>query len=407
MPSSQNKEITSSDRIKRIFGILRLDGREVEVHLSQYIEVAKISNTTHGTFTLKLSNPLLTVQEDNLDYIYVNFIFSGVELFGKCRFIEQSRAFITLEFPKALKSRTKRRYPRVKIRVGIPAELKYRESPEKHIDRIALKDLPVRYSQLYWEAQRESVDIKKVFLMGLKEIRSISPFSEIIIYSHKNMMMRDARVMRKSGKILFIEECRKVQSYTQLIPSDKIISYSYYLNDLKTNGTTQEELSKELQEIIRDDLTNGYTTKVLVPIYSKEGVIGHILLYHKDVNKHISPDNISDLVALSTLLSIGVENAHFIANIEELVGSSLLNISEGGLLLKIKNEENKVNIPEGATIDVSFTIGGKEITMKGNILRKEKGTSSYAVQFTDVPMDDKLLLKKFIDASIEKIKDSL
>jgi hypothetical protein len=251
------------------------------------------------------------------------------------------------------------------------------------------------------------VDIKKVFLMGLKEIRSISPFSEIIIYSQKNMMMRDARVMRKSGKILFIEECRKVQSYTQLIPSDKIISYSYYLNDLKTSGTTQKELTKELQEIIREDLTNGYTTKVLVPIYSQDGVIGHILLYHKDVNKHISPDNISDLVALSTLLSIGVENAHFVANIEELIGSSLLNISEGGLLLKIKNEDNKITIPEGATIDVSFMIGKKEITMKGNILRKEKDTSSYAVQFTEVPMDDKLLLKKFIDASIEKIKDSL
>ena len=52
-------------------------------------------------------------------------------------------------------------------------------------------------------------------------------------------------------------------------------------------------------------------------------------------------------------------------------------------------------------------IGGKEITMKGSILRKEKATSSYAVQFTEVPMDEKLLLKKFIDASIEKIKDSL
>ena len=89
MPSSQNKEITSSERIKRIFGILRLDGREVEVHLPQYIEVAKISNTTHGTFTLKLSNPLLTIQADNIDDVYVNFIFSGVELFGKCRFLEQ------------------------------------------------------------------------------------------------------------------------------------------------------------------------------------------------------------------------------------------------------------------------------------------------------------------------------
>ena len=405
MPAPSDKEITSSERIKRIFGILRLDGREMELHLPKYIEVAKISNTTHGTFTLKLSNPLIDLRESSPEYVYINFIFSGVELFGKCMFIEQSRAFLTLGYPESLKSRTKRKYPRVRFNRSVPIELKYKEYPEMQMERFALKDVPVKYSQLYWEAQRDKVDIKKVFLMGLREIRAISPYSEIVVYSQKNMSQRDARIIRKSGKVLFIDECRKAQSYTQLIPSDKMITYSYHLNDMKVNGANPEELTKELQDIIVEDLSNEYTSKVLVPIYSKDGIIGHILMYQKDLNKKITPENISDLIAISTLFSIGIENAHFITNIEELVGSSLLNISEGGLLLKIKYPESKVNIPEGAGIEVRFMIGENEVIMKGNVCRRDKDSLSYAIKFTELPIEDKQLLRKFIEANIEKIRD--
>jgi hypothetical protein len=400
------KEITSAERIRRIIGILRLDGREVELHLPSYIEIAKVVNTTHGSFTLKLSNPFINILEENLDSVYVNFIFSGVELFGECRFVEQTRAFITLNFPESLKSRTKRRYPRIKLKKVLDAELMYREIPEKGMERLSLKDMPVKYSQLYWEAQRENADIKKVFLMTLKEIRGISPYSEIIIYSQETMRSRDALIIRKSGKLLFIEDCNKGQSYTQFIPSERIVSYSYYLNDMKLGGATQDELKQELQDIIREDREKGITSKVIVPIFSRDGVIGHIYLYQKDESVKITQENISDLIALSTLLSLSIGKTHFGAKIEDIVGSNLVDISEGGLLLKIQNDENKINIPEGADIEVKFKVGGKELLLKGNICRKEAESESYAVKFADVDSEEKKVLKKFIDANIEKLKDT-
>ncbi|MCK5094713.1 MAG: hypothetical protein KAR18_08310, partial [Spirochaetes bacterium] len=172
MADPQDKDITSLERIKRIMGILRLDGREIEIHLPHYIEIAKISNTTQEIFTVKLSNPLIDIGEGEIDYIYINFIFSGVELFGKCKFIEKQRAFLTLQLPDTLKSRTRRRYPRVKLKEAMKAEVKFKEFPEKKLEKISSRELPVKYSQLYWEAQRESVDIKKVFMLGLKEMKN-------------------------------------------------------------------------------------------------------------------------------------------------------------------------------------------------------------------------------------------
>jgi hypothetical protein len=400
------KEITSAERIRRIIGILRLDGREVELHLPSYIEIAKVVNTTHGSFTLKLSNPFISIPDENLESVYVNFIFSGVELFGECRFVEQTRVFITLNFPEALKSRTKRRYPRIKLKRVLDAELMYREVPEKGMERLSLKDMPVKFSQLYWEAQRESVDIKKVFLMTLKEIRSISPYSEIIIYSQETMRSRNALIMRKSGKLLFIEDCNKGQSYTQFIPSERIVTYSYYLNDMKLSGATQDELKQELQDIIREDREKGMTSKVIVPIFSREGVVGHILLYQKDDSVKITQENISDLIALSMLLSLAIGKARFGAKIEDIVGSNLLDISEGGLLLRIQNDEKKINIPEGADIEVKFNVGGNELLLKGSVCRKDPENESYAVKFADVDMEEKKILKKFIDANIEKLKNT-
>jgi len=402
------KEITSAERIRRIIGILRLDGREVELHLPNYIEVAKVVNTTHGAFTLRLSNPFINILDENLEAVYVNFIFSGIELFGECRFVEQTRAFITLNFPEALKSRTKRRYPRIKLKKMLNAELMYREIPEKGMERLSLKDMPVKYSQLYWEAQRENVDIRKVFLMTLKEIRGISPYSEIVIYSQESMRSRDALIIRKSGKLLFIEDCNKGQSYTQFIPSDsdRIVSYSYYLNDMKLGGATQDELKQELQDIIREDREKGITSKVIVPIFSRDGVVGHIFLYQKDESVKITQENISDIIALSTLLSLAIGKAHFGAKIEDIVGSNLVDISEGGLLLKIQNDENRINIPDGADIEVKFKVGGKELLLKGSVCRKETDTESYAVKFADVDSEEKKILKQFIDANIEKLNNT-
>jgi hypothetical protein len=402
---TKDKDIESSERIRRIIGILRLDSREVELHLPNYIEVAKISDAAQGSFRVKMTNPLINLAEQDIDYVYINFIFSGVELFGKCKFIEQERAFVALQFPDSLKSRTKRKYPRVRIRPPFPVELKYREYPGVKAGSVSSGDLPVKYSQLYWEAQRENVDIKKVLMMGLKEIRNISQFSEIIIYQTLNRSSRDARIMRKSGKILYIDDCHNPSSYTKFIASDKIINYSYYVNEEKIEGSSSEEITKELEEVMRDDLSKGCSSKVLIPIFPAGGVIGHVKVIQKGTKKKVTPQDVADLSAITNLIASGIEKAKFTGDLNEIVSSEMIDISEGGLLLKVDNSQGSVRIPEGTSIEMKFRIGEKDVTLKGNICRQDKSEACFAVQFVDMEADIQSMLKSFINESIEKLNN--
>jgi hypothetical protein len=402
----REKEITSRDRIRRIIGILRLDGRDIEVHLHDNIEVVKVTETTHDSFTVKLPNPPASFAEEEAEFVFINFLFSGVELFGKCRFLAQNRTFVTLGYPSVMSSRTRRRFPRIRLDETIPAEIRYREFPQKRFEKIVIKDLPVKFSQLYWEAQRENADIKKVFIMALKELRAIAPVSEIVLYSKETMKGRDARVMRKTGKVLYIDDCRNPQSYHRTIASEKITNYTNYLADLKATGATQEEIAQELKEVIREDRARGCSSKVLVPIFSKSEVIGHIFLCQNDPSGRITSEKVTDLYALSTLLSHAIENSRFSADLEDILPSSLVDISEGGILLKMQDAENKINIPEGREIEVTFRSGEQEMSLKGNIRRKDPQSQSYAIEFTGLRPDIKKSLKKFIEDTIEKTPEN-
>jgi hypothetical protein len=60
----RSKEITNPERIRRIIGILRLDGREIEVHIPYYIEVAKIADTTQDVFVVKITDSFIDLQDE-------------------------------------------------------------------------------------------------------------------------------------------------------------------------------------------------------------------------------------------------------------------------------------------------------------------------------------------------------
>jgi hypothetical protein len=123
-------------------------------------------------------------------------------------------------------------------------------------------------------------------------------------------------------------------------------------------------------------------------------------------SKKITSENIKDLIALSTLLSTAIEKGRFSTKLEDIIPSSLVDISEGGLLLRIQNHGNRLNIPEGTEIEVKFTVGNKEMTLKGTICRRDPESQSYAIQFSDLSMEVKKALKKFIADNIEKSGES-
>jgi len=402
-----DREITNSERIKRIIDILRLDGREIELHLPEYIEIAKVSKTFTDTFILRLSSLVINVKEEDLDYIQISFIFSGVELFGKCRFIEQNANYLTFNYPPSLRSRKKRRYHRIKFKTIFPAKIKYKKFAGSKTYDISSKDIPVKFSKIYWEVQRESIDIKKVFLLIGKEVKDNFQYSEIVLYNKNNIKSTDARVMRTISKTLFIDDCSKLKSYTRFLPSDKIANYSAYINQRKIGGIQKKEIKEEMKDIIRDDLSKGNTSKAIIPILSEDGVIGHIKVYQKDSLKKIHYENISDLMYLSSLLTVAIKKSNFVPQIDNAIKSNLIDLSEGGLLLKLLNGDKNMVIPEDSKIQVSFFIKGSELTLKGSVCRKDSERGCYAIMFNDIGSREKKTLREFIEENIEKLKGNI
>ncbi len=403
MADVRSKEITNPERIRRIIGILRLDGREIEVHIPYYIEVAKIADTTQDDFVVKITDSFIDLQDEELEAVFINFVFSGVELFGRCPIVGRSESSLTLEYPKILESRSKRRYPRIKLGRYLSAKLTYKQYPEKKLGEVSSKDIPVKYSKLYWEVQRESVDIKKVFVLVGAEIKRISSHAEINLFNKEVLGTRDVQILRKSGKVLYVDDCRKIQSYTRIIPSDKIVSYSYYVSELRIAGRSREKIVAELKEIVREHLSKGYSSKVLVPIFSKEEVIGAVRAVKKK-DERLTFEDVSDLMSLSALLTMGIEKANFIPDLGDAVQSSLVNIGEGGIFLTIDSSGEEAKLKEGTNIEVKFGLKEREVTLKGKVLRKGEQAKSYAVEFNNLEESDRKALKKFVEENIEELK---
>lgn len=406
MAEIQSREIRNPERIRRIIGILRLDGREIEIHIPQYIEVAKIAKTTPDFFTVKITDSFIDYHDENLESVFISFVFSGIELLGKCNIVKLSDNTLTLEYPQSLESRSRRRYPRVSLGRKISARLKLKQVPERKLGELSSRDLPVKYSKLYWEVQREGVDIKRVVLLVGAEVKKISPGAEILLFNRETILTRDAQILRKSGKTLFVDDCRKIQSYTRLIPSDKLISYSHYLNERRLEGISKEVIIEELKGIVREHLSQGYTSMAFVPIFFKDEVIGAIKAVSRGTEKLLTLEDVSDLMALSALLTMGFEKSGYTPDVGDVVQSDLLNISEGGLFLTIPGGENKVYIEEGTNIEVNIPFEEGVVTLKGRVLRKDEKTKGYAVELFGLDSSNRRMLKKFISKTLEKFKPS-
>jgi hypothetical protein len=402
----KEKEISKLERIKRIIGILRLDGREVEINLPHSIETGRVAETASDTFRIRLSDPTVDVNRQEFEFLHLSFIFSGEELIGRCPVSERAHPYLTIGYPKSFKTRTKRRYPRIRPPIPIKAKLKYKRFPQRMPGRVSPKDLPVKYSKLYWEAQRESVDIKKLFVLVGGELKKICPHSGIVVYNDQSVNTREAEMMRKSGKVLFIADCERVESYTRLIPSEKITNYSFLLDEKKEAGATREEIGRELKEIMQDDRRQGCSSKVLVPIFSKDEVIGHLNAHTDKKGTNISYEQVADLMALGLILRIGIEHAPLVPSFDDSIDTDLLNISEGGLFLQISSGTGTISIPEGADAQIRFLAGDKEIVLTGTVCRRSAGEQSYAIKFTKIADDQKSSLKSFIDESIEKLSEN-
>jgi c-di-GMP-binding flagellar brake protein YcgR len=110
-------------------------------------------------------------------------------------------------------------------------------------------------------------------------------------------------------------------------------------------------------------------------------------------------------MSLAALLKMGMEKAKFVHDVAGVVPSTLVDISEGGIFLTVAAGSDDLHMQDGTNIEVKFDLDGREVTLKGTVVRGGQEEKGYAVEFYDSEPRDRQAVKRFIRKSIEKRKE--
>ena len=69
------------------------------------------------------------------------------------------------------------------------------------------------------------------------------------------------------------------------------------------------------------------------------------------------------------------------------------------------SEADDVKIKEGANIEVKFALDEKQVALKGRVVRHGSEQRSYAIEFYDSEPRSRQVVKRFVQNSIEKLKE--
>jgi len=249
-----------------------------------------------------------------------------VELFGKCKFLEQARLSSPSSIPNPSRPGRSARFQRVRMGDKITAELKYRETPEVKMERITVKELPVKFSQLYWSPEGEPRQSRNI-PPRLKEIRNICPNAEIVLYNKANIHNRDARILRKSASLYgrFLLEHQFLHAAHPFGQADLLL---VFLNDT-TSGASKEQIIAQLEAIIREDRSLHYSSKALIPLFSRTGCRPRESVSERRGGKDLLED-VNNLLALTKLIGLGIQKARYVPDLDDFIDSRLLNIQRRG-----------------------------------------------------------------------------
>ena len=102
---------------------------------------------------------------------------------------------------------------------------------------------------------------------------------------------------------------------------------------------------------------------------------------------------------------MGIEKAKFVPDVTGGVPSSLVDLSEGGMYITIDSKTDELKIKEGANVEVKISLDEKEVTLKGKVLRHGSEEKSYAIEFYDSEPRNLQVVKRFVQNSIDKLKE--
>lgn len=344
--------------------------------------------TTHGFQESTERKVTITFEALNRYYLFESVITG---------YSEQG---ILIRIPDSLRFLARRKHPRLKFDdLFMRFIILYSPIFES---RQAEKAMQGRLPNFYSEILKDSPSHQIVYQMLNSEVARVSREFEFKLFSEtpEEELTIPERILKESNRSIFISDTANLKSYTEPLPSESVINYSQYFEDLKEK-TSEIEALKELEAIKKKDMRQFLVSYLMLPISLFGTPIGYVNIETNQFDKRFIALQQAEEIGIAAELysyaitKIHIRNSHFDPS---SVQTRIVNISLSGLLIELTDEVLYNYLQSHRRIKMLIPIQTHEIEVFGEIVRNfEKNNFYYlGVSFFLFNPGDIIFLENFV-----------
>ena len=389
--------ILNSDinRVRHLFYFLKAKGREIEITYMQERYSARISQISEDELTLTLSG----FKEGAIRRCRLRFE-AYKELYQfEVPILLIATDQIVVKTPSFIQSVQRRVYPRIR--------------PDDLFMKFIIYWRPLlgmtgpdffsesRYPQIIMELRKDLPNLYLLNRIFSEEIQKISPTFRLKIYSKDDpggeSLME--KVMRSTGKSVYIKDVGKIENYYENMVHDKLVNYrGVYLKLLKEDSEENraDEYFKELHNKERNEFLSSY---VCVPLRIYSRIAGYLYVYTTALEKNIlSYEQALRLELLCRLMSYAMSKSvisrYYYAN----PVTRVVDIGLSGLLFELRDEELYKYTIDNSFIKMEIPLRQRTLKLMGEITRYFPSEKVYnvGVRFLESAPDDWRYLEEYV-----------
>lgn len=375
------KMLVTSDLEKNlIFQRLRKMKEPLNVIINGIEYQGYIEQFNNDTITLIMKSPYIGEVENN---IKTNFIFNNNYHYFITGAHQLDENHLLLTFPETINKNIVRKYRRVDVSGKVYMKLKIMIQSEKHeFENSSLQDERAIYREI--KKPRPAVD---KILSGIKHL--VSEYSQkfsLKVFKPDQKYSMEERLVKETKKIFLIYDSYEDSIEERRFQEEEILTFGSALDYLISRGEPRKSAEAKLLDLLQQKRNHRIFSECLIPLMLEGEAAGYIRLINDvDYHRSIKPAFAIRAAGYAGILVDALVKYNYF-NLDS--GSDfeipVVNISAGGLLLKLEKQALKQYIIENTVLQMSILFPDRQIEARGIVFRIEEKKSEFGVKFQEI-----------------------
>ena len=223
--------------------------------------------------------------------------------------------------------------------------------------------------------------------------------STIIMFRNKKPSSFEEELVSKTGKILFIPSTSSGLPAKDPYPEGRIITWEIEEQFEDPNYFIE---GSHFEKLLAEKKARGISSEIWCPIVYYQYVVGYILARNVQ-GESLDISTLEYMWDFSRILAWQLrQTGYFNTETEKKEArrhrAGVLDISPGGMLISLPQNEIRTPIREGSVFSVEICPGTERIVCSARVVRRyeENGTVIYGTMFTDLSPENLMMLYEFL-----------